>query len=1584
MEDGTIAFNNAVALLEHSNELYQAMLSFLSNCCINKALTLQPPPQYMWNIFRSFCIHQKWRRNQNHHLLLSWLDEPLSFIQKEFISAIGLPVYKNHILLPPKETVSIDLTLVKPHTIKTASFQKPPASEVSLTSHMLKVAKLYQELEQSLIPPFEEVNADDTTDKSLSRASEQPVTQSKAPTDLKTKKNKIPSFSQPKSPHKVRATLPKKQVAQTQHAEVKVATADATKSLEASELVEEQGNQPSTAEAKKSDIERLKTSDVDSENSKLCWIIPFVHKKPEKIIEVEEDVKDHYMEIPTVEQLLDEVDKQIKVVQETSENADSDDTQGNEVSHSDHTFLDHNAFADRLSLLDHLDHIYAEVNSLHSKLDTMESSIIYKVSDGIKSTLPALVTTALQEQLSGLLSDTLRYCLSLIIQESLQTYIQASFKKFAEKQTKLNKRVVKHLNRQFNIFYVTQSDRFARLETELYKTLKSDMGKSVTKVWYERMIINDTAEGEKNKKAKDPNPDATQGEPQSAEPLVESQEEQPAGLNIVNKESDPPASGAKINEGKELVVHKSEDKKSEGIISVEDDSDEDYKQPLSKRFKIITPIPNIPNPTPMNTFVPEYPLKPKEQQKSIQEFIDQLFKTTSLRFSPTPSRELKPPRDSSKGKEVAIIEEPGNKLVKYQEEQEEYNNQIREMKRLKDLKAEQEKSEHELRKLFNLATLKAQAHKWTEHEAKKAKMMKEYKNHISFRADTLPVTKIRYAVNSRKEATIKITRGDNPLNLVVHPNFRLKTLGFSEWPKVHALASKKSETSNNILLQSLRAKFQWVINQAKRLGIPPPPELATFGLTAEEKKGRGLSYLRSVVINEPESGIFFMNGNTNIGFQRKSEFHLTPTDELIRLQNQIKVDSEIAREMFSKMNYVIEARSDYIKAKEIVEKNLDNMSAVQISSLVKLIHQSSLLVQREPEKIVGMEEDAKDHSMEISIVKQLLDEVDKQIKVVQETSESPYDTESEIKIVKSYFTSEIPKLQDQIMHDSDESADYESMPEDDLRSVLGFEDAESNDTQGNKVSHSDHTFPDHNASADQSSIIHQVLDGIKSTLPALVTTDLQEQLPKLLSNTLRDCLPSIIQESLQTYIQASSKKFARLETELSKTLKSEMGKSVTKLVKSVIINDTAEGEKNKKAKDPNPAATQGEPQSAEPLVESQEEQPADLNIVNKESAPPASDAKINEGKELVVYKSKDKKSKGIISVEDDSDEDYKQPISKRFKIMTLIPDIPNPTPLNTFVPEHLLKPKEQQKDSSKGKAVAIIEEPGDKLVKYQEEEGSNPKMPKLNFFIALEGPLSQKEHNNQIKEMKRLKDLKAEQENSEHELRKADTLPFTKISYVVNSRKEVTMKFTRDNNPLNLVVRLNFRLKTLAFSEWLEEKRLRIPPPPKLATFGLAVEEKKRKRIEFIKEVFVIENVRVDGMDRNVIPPPESMPIQGVVINEPELLIFFMNGNTNIGFHRGSEFHLTPTAELIRLQNQINVDLEIAREMFTKMNYVIEARSNCIKARKEYAEVLRRVRGDNNLTILSPFEKEQAELKDCSLEKAGNLSVYGRINIGLS
>ncbi|GJU07331.1 hypothetical protein Tco_1123761 [Tanacetum coccineum] len=110
------------------------------------------------------------------------------------------------------------------------------------------------------------------------------------------------------------------------------------------------------------------------------------------------------------------------------------------------------------------------------------------------------------------------------------------------------------------------------------------------------------------------------------------------------------------NEEKAMVVHNLEEKKPERTVLMKDDSDDDDldNKTLSKRFKIMTPIPN---PIPLNTLVPKNLLKPEEQQKSLQEFTDQLFGTTSTKFSPTPLREPTPLKDPAKGKEVAIGKE---------------------------------------------------------------------------------------------------------------------------------------------------------------------------------------------------------------------------------------------------------------------------------------------------------------------------------------------------------------------------------------------------------------------------------------------------------------------------------------------------------------------------------------------------------------------------------------------------------------------------------------------------------------------------------------------------------------------------------------------------------------------------------------------------------------------------------------------------------------------------------------------------------------------------------------------------------------
>nr|GEX18014.1 retrovirus-related Pol polyprotein from transposon TNT 1-94 [Tanacetum cinerariifolium] len=236
---------------------------------------------------------------------------------------------KDVIPLPPKEIVraglatldyvSNDLTLVKPYTITTASFQKPLASEVPLTSHMLKVAKLSEEPKQALLPPFREVNADDTTDKSLSRASVQPVL------DKNVEEEKDVEF---------------------------VAIEEL---LDEADKINKAVQEPLESPYEiKSEIKVVKSFFT-------CHISKL---KDHTMHDSEETADIHEGFDSDLQSMPDEDLRSVSRFHTT----DSDDNHENEVSKSDHIFRDDNASAECLSLPDHMDHICEEVNSLHSRL----------------------------------------------------------------------------------------------------------------------------------------------------------------------------------------------------------------------------------------------------------------------------------------------------------------------------------------------------------------------------------------------------------------------------------------------------------------------------------------------------------------------------------------------------------------------------------------------------------------------------------------------------------------------------------------------------------------------------------------------------------------------------------------------------------------------------------------------------------------------------------------------------------------------------------------------------------------------------------------------------------------------------------------------------------------------------------------------------------------------------------------------------------------------------------------------------------------------------------------------------------------
>ncbi|GJS69564.1 retrovirus-related pol polyprotein from transposon TNT 1-94 [Tanacetum coccineum] len=273
-----------------------------------------------------------------------------------------------------------------------------------------------------------------------------------------------------------------------------------------------------------------------------------------------------------------------------------------------------------------------------------------------------------------------------------------------------------------------------------------------------------------------------------------------------------------------------------------------------------------------------------------------LFHTTSSEYSPTP------PRDESKGKGITTEENP-----------------------LKDLIPLIDKggSAQKMPNMNPFSTSKEGKPTLDEVKSQMQEMQRTYK---------LLITKISYKINNvSKDATMRIERNNQPLSLTVYEKFMLKKLGFSEWIEVHTLASKNKSKSNDILLKSLKAKFELIKTYAGKLAIPPPPELTTVGLFAAERKRKRSSEMLKEVFERRHYGIFFYNGTFNLVFQREEEFHLATTTQLIRTQNAIQrvQDSAVNEDSLSAKH------QQTMKGLVECKASASNLRRIQVKYIVK-------------------------------------------------------------------------------------------------------------------------------------------------------------------------------------------------------------------------------------------------------------------------------------------------------------------------------------------------------------------------------------------------------------------------------------------------------------------------------------------------------------------------------------------------------------------------------------------------------------------------------------------------------------------------
>nr|GFA19311.1 hypothetical protein [Tanacetum cinerariifolium] len=361
------------------------------------------------------------------------------------------------------------------------------------------VAEISLQPLQPLIPPSREVNANDSADKSLFETSVPPITQSKATTVRKPMNKTISSSTRQEALNSSRIeTSSSLQATHLQPSEEFVVTADETKSLDVSESAGAQENQNETAEAE---------------------------KVLNKIVKEKEKAEDHSLDIPTIEQLLDEsfqasqITKDVEVTLMGSEPMDMDlqtaDSEFELESMPDNDLQSLSGFETSVSDSSH--------DVSHSEHTSWEKTAFAEFQN--------LISHSLKAQLPRLLSDALKNSLPQLLKESLTPLIPFVSESVTKEQAQLNKRVVKHMNRQFNIAHKAESLRVSLGMQDVRDDLISqtkhlskyflsvqDMHsqlQEVRRTLEAAAIMDDHAKGEKSKKGQmdeNANPETTQGE----------------------------------------------------------------------------------------------------------------------------------------------------------------------------------------------------------------------------------------------------------------------------------------------------------------------------------------------------------------------------------------------------------------------------------------------------------------------------------------------------------------------------------------------------------------------------------------------------------------------------------------------------------------------------------------------------------------------------------------------------------------------------------------------------------------------------------------------------------------------------------------------------------------------------------------------------------------------------------------------------------------------------------------------------------------------------------------------------------------
>ncbi|GJR47580.1 hypothetical protein Tco_1315683 [Tanacetum coccineum] len=401
----------------------------------------------------------------------------------------------------------------------------------------------------------------------------------------------------------------------------------------------------------------------------------------------------------------------------------------------------------------------------------------------------------------------------------------------------------------------------------------------------------------------------------------------------------------------------------------------------------------------------------------------------------------------------------------------------------------------------------------------------------------------------------------------------------------------------------------------------------------------------------------------------------------------------------------------------------------------------------------------------------------------------------------------------------------------------------------------------------------QVAYKLEEYVPELVDEELKATLPEILTESLKNVMPQIVVESVKQTIKKSFNTFNKLECAGFVVLQKDLSKVLKTKIRKSIKKEVIKGIEEI----PNP--TQGEQQPKDDEMESvQKEQPPVQELTSSEQAPLITEPVLTVSTTLVVDTLEENTSEEQVSEE--------EPPFKRLKFLIPNPTTSSPTPLSFVLPQ----------DVKQLTAVNMsIDQFTDGLFKTTSSEYSPTPLRderKGKGISTKEDPL---------KVLVPLID----------EGGSAPKMPNLN-QFSISKEGKLTLDDIKN-----------------------QAKKLGIPPPPELTSFRLSTIEKKRKRSsEILKEVFVTEDITVDGMYRNLIPSQGVVGSRGLVITKPEARIFFYNGNFDLDFQRDNEFHLAISQHLIRTQSAIQRNTLETEEIYKKMKMAIEARNDVTMARK--------------------------------------------------